>query len=496
MLQTLLATLAAASAQMPNIVFVMADDLGWSDLGFAVADDMPGSDFYETPNIKRFAREGLAFTRAYAAGANSAPSRACLMSGLYAPRHGIYTVSPSARGDSTLRRLVPVDNTDDLSPRFPTIAEALSARGYDCASIGKWHLGQDGEGTGPTDRGFRVNVAGSRAGSPTTYWHDGDYLTDSLHRAAMRFIGDHAKADSPPFFLYLSHYAVHVPLQAPDSLVAKYRRKRKGTLHSNPRYAAMIESVDHSFGEICRAIDSLGMADRTLIVFCSDNGGMEPTTDNHPLRGGKGEPYEGGIRVPLIMRWPHHLPEGETTDLPVSGIDFFPTFVALAGGTPSSSLDGQPIFTVVENHDAPAAEKSPNEKDVAIALLTPDNRDDNDAAASISREKASETIVGFARSFKLLPRRDRPLFWHFPAYLQAYRGDGFRATPYSMVVCGDWKLIRQYETATEELYNLRTDPSEQRNLLKSERRVAHRLRRLLNRWLRETKAPIPAPKSR
>ena len=431
----------------------MADDLGWSDLGFGVSAEMPGSDYYETPNIRALARRGLCFTHAYAAAANSAPSRACLMSGLYTPRHGVYTVSPSARGEASQRRLIPIENTDDLSRDCQTIGEALTASGYDCAAIGKWHLGQDGEGTGPLDRGFCLNVAGSRAGSPKTYWHNGTYLTDSLHRAALDFIRNHAAANSRPFFLYLAHYAVHVPLQAPDSLVSKFRAKPAGRLHKNAKYAAMIASVDNSVGEIVRTLDELGLSEQTLIVFYSDNGGMEPTTDNAPLRGGKGEPYEGGVRVPLVMSWPQRLPQGDVSDVPVSGVDFFATFAALAGAQPRQQLDGRDIFSLLSD---PAAAK------------------------------------------------ERPLFWHFPAYLEAYKGAGegpWRATPYSSVVQGGWKLIHHYETGADEVFDLQNDPAETRNVLapayssKESRKKAKTLRRTLKNWLKSTHAPIPTEKN-
>jgi arylsulfatase A-like enzyme len=429
----------------PNIVFIMADDLGWSDLGIM------GSDYYETPNIDSLAKRGCLYTHAYASAANSAPSRACLISGMYTPRHGIFTVSPSDRGNPQKRKFIPIKNTDDLRADFITVAEALKGQGYDCAQIGKWHLGDDADGTGPISQGFVLNIGGDRAGHPYNYFYpycskDGlnchygldrgkkdEYLTDRLTSEAIHFIDAH---QDKPFFLYLSHYAVHTPLQAPDSLIAKYKAKEKGTYHKNAVYAAMIEKVDDGVGRIYQRLKELGLLEQTIIIFTSDNGGSVPVTNNHPLRGGKGMPYEGGIRIPLIISWLGHIKPMTANDKPVINLDSYPTFVRLAGAKPSSKLDGKDLFSF---------------------------------------------------------RKSRDLFWHFPAYLESYTNNGndFRATPYSIIESKGWKLIHFYETDSDELYNIDKDISEQKELSTNYPKIKKRLLDKLHKWLNETHAPIP-----
>lgn len=433
----------------PNIVFILADDLGWTDLGIM------GSKYYETPNIDRLASEGILFDNAYAAAANSALSRACMMTGMYTPRHGVYTVSPPDRGDKYKRKLIPAPNEDDVKSDFVTMAEALRQQGYQCGHIGKWHLGDDKDDTGPLSQGFVWNVGGDRAGAPFSYFYpycsannskchlglnegvQGEYLTDRLTEEAISFMRLHKDG---PFFLHLSHYAVHTALQAPDSLVSKYRAKPVGTYHANPVYAAMIEKLDDSVGKICRAIDDLGIADRTVIVFYSDNGGSEPITDNYPLRGGKGMPYEGGIRVPLIIRWPGNIEAGKRTSVPITGVDFYPTFVHWAQGRADERLDGKDIFELIDKKDA-----------------------------------------------------SRCLFWHFPAYLESYLGadEEFRARPYSIIRSGDWKLIYYYENQSMELYNLKEDMGETTDLSDFNMSKSKELFEMLTQWIEKTQAPIP-----
>lgn len=455
-------TLHAAGSEKkqekPNIVFIMADDLGWNDLGYT------GSDYHETPYIDSLASEGMVFTNAYAAAANSAPSRACFMSGMYTPRHGIFTVSPSARGDKKKRKLIPIKNTEDLRADFVTLGEALKAEGYTCGHVGKWHLGDDNDGTGPLSQGFDLNIAGCRAGTPYSYFYpycnkkkgachlgldegkEGEYLTDRLTDEAVKFMIDSSKGDKP-FFLYMAHHAVHVPLKAPANLIEKYQNKEKGKYHKNPVYAAMMESLDNSVGRICHTLDSLGVADNTIIVFTSDNGGSEPVTDNFMLRGGKGMPYEGGIRVPLIVKWPGHTEAGSKCEVAVSGVDFYPTLVDMAGGKADSSLDGEDISCLLD---------------------------------------------GSEKKFK-----DRDLFWHFPAYLESYKKNGmdFRATPFSIVRSGEWKLIYFYETDTFELYNLDKDIMEKNNVAAKYPKVADVMVKKLKKWIADTGAPIPTEKN-
>lgn len=438
-----------ADSAKPNIVFILADDLGWTDLG------VMGSDYYETPNIDRLAAEGLLFDNAYAAAANSAPSRACMMTGMYTPRHGVYTVSPSERGDRTKRKFIPTANTDDVRADFVTMAEALQQQGYQCGHFGKWHLGDDADGTGPLSQGFIWNVGGNRAGAPYSYFYPyclsdkskchvgldegtpGEYLTDRLTDEAISFMKSHRDG---PFFLHLSHHAVHTSLQAPQPVVDKYKNKPAGKYHTNPVYAAMIEKLDDGVGKICRTIQDLGIAGNTIVIFYSDNGGSEPVTDNYPLKGGKGMPYEGGSRVPLIIKWPGKIQAGTRTSVPVTGIDFYPTFVHIAKGEAAGNLDGRDIFEVVENDET-----------------------------------------------------ERDLFWHFPAYLESYLNGGrdFRARPYSSVRSGDWKLIYNYEDKSIELYNLKEDLGETKNMAEDNPRKREELYQKLMTWVQETHAPVP-----
>ena len=379
------------------------------------------------------------------------------MTGLYTPRHGVYTVSPSARGDKTKRKLIPITNTEDVRTDFVTLGEALKQQGYVCGHIGKWHLGSDLDGskTGPLSQGFDYNIAGDRAGSPYSYFYpycrkqkchlgldegsEGEYLTDRLTSEAIKFV---EQTKDKPFFLYMAHHAVHTPLKAPQTLVDKYQKKTKGKYQTNAIYAAMVENLDWNVGRLCHAIDSLGLSENTLIVFYSDNGGAAAATNNFRLRGAKGMPYEGGIRVPLIMKYPRKIKAGTVVSEPVTGVDFYPTLVALTGGIPDNGLDGENIF---------------------------------------DRMKKGTSKV------------QRALFWHFPAYLEGYQGLGkdFRATPYSIIRSGDWKLIYYYEDKSMELFNLKNDRMERKNLVNLQPTLAKELYTRLMKWLIDTRADIP-----
>ncbi|MEE3218750.1 MAG: sulfatase-like hydrolase/transferase, partial [Planctomycetota bacterium] len=270
----------------PNIVFFYIDDLGWTDVGYMYDKLGRKHKFYETPNIDRLARQGMTFMSAYANAPNCAPSRACLMSGQYGPRHGIFTVGDPRRGNHPFRRLEPVENKTVLDDRFVTIAESLQAGGYVTASMGKWHLGSD-----PRRQGFDVNIAGKSWGSPSGGgYHSplnypnlivrekGVYLTDALTDKAIKFI---EKNRQRPFFLYLTHYAVHTPIQGKPDVVSKYKAKESTTHHDNAKYAAMIESVDDSVGAVLAKLDESALRKNTLVVFFSDNGGYEGATNNH-----------------------------------------------------------------------------------------------------------------------------------------------------------------------------------------------------------------------
>lgn len=436
--------------EQPNIVFFYIDDLGWTDLG------CQGSDYYETPNIDRLAADGTVFTDAYSCGPNCAPSRACLLSGLYSPRHGVYTVGDPRRGNHPYRRLEPIENTTILADRFVTWAEVLNANGYQLASMGKWHLGTD-----PMTQGFQVNVAGREWGSPRGGggYHSpyefphlkqeepGEYLTDRLTDEAVHFIDQNQET---PFFLYLTHYAVHTPLEAKQDIVAGYEAKTPGEHHRNATYAAMIESVDQSVGRVLACLQERNLAENTVIVFSSDNGGYVEATSNHPLRGAKGMLYEGGVRVPLIIRWPGVTVAGSRCAEPVIGVDLYPTFLELAGCAPPENvpLDGRSLVPLL--------------KDSTSTLARP------------------------------------AIFWHFPAYLE-WRGDAaggpFRTTPAGAVRQGDWKLIEWFETGRRELYNLRDDIGESRDLAASRPDKVQELYQTITEWRRDVNAPVPTEKN-
>ena len=433
----------------PNIVFILIDDMGWKDVGFM------GSEFYETPNIDKLASQGIVFTNAYANAPNCAPTRACLMSGQYTPRHGVYTVGTSARGKSRNRKLIPITNTTTLDPRVVTIGEALKSAGYATASMGKWHLGDDPE-AGPVGQGFDLNIGGNKAGHPKTYFSpyknkdltdgpDGEYLTDRLTDEALKFIEDNKDGE---FFLYLPHYAVHTPIQAKKELTEKYKSKSPSNGQSNAAYAAMIESTDEGVGRIMDKLDELQIADDTVVIFFSDNGGHGVVTSMQPLRGSKGMLYEGGIREPMAVRWPGKIKAGAVCDEPVIGIDFYPTLLELAGAKRKSGqiLDGV-------------------------------------------------SILGLLRQRGGIKRK--AIFWHFPAYLEASgRGKGaWRTTPAGAVRCGDYKLIEFFEDGRVELYNLAEDISEKNDLAESMPEKRKELHEMLIGWRKSVDAPVPTDKN-
>lgn len=430
----------------PNIVFFFIDDLGWADLGYM------GSDFYETPNIDRLAGESLVFTDAYACAPNCAPSRACLMSGQYTPRHGIFTVGDPRRGNHRFRKLEPAENQTVLADSFVTIAESLKANGYTSASMGKWHLGAD-----PTTQGFDVNIAGREWGSPSGGGYhspfkypnlkndqSGEYLTDALTREACEFVEENRER---PFFLYLTHYAVHTPIQAKDEVTARYQKKKPGEHQKNAKYAAMIESVDDSVGTVLQKLDELKLSDETLVIFYSDNGGFGGATSNHPLRGAKGMLYEGGIREPLIVRLPGVTEPGTRCAEPVIGVDFYPTLLELTG-TPRPDgylLDGVSF---------------------ASLLSSPAGKLDRDA-----------------------------IFWHFPCYLQGSgdpHGGPFRTTPAGAIRQGDWKLIEWFESGRLELYNLAEDLGEKHDRSKTDPQKLQELHAAMQAWRQRVNAPVPS----
>ncbi len=429
----------------PNVLFINVDDLGWRDVGFM------GGDFFETPNIDALSKEGMLFSRSYAAAANCAPSRACLMTGQNTPRHGIYTVSPSARGDASTRKLIPTVNIDSLSSDAFTLAELFKKAGYGTATFGKWHLGKN-----PIDQGFDRNVGGDLRGNPGKGGYfspynlaniangpKGENLTDRLTEEAIQYVEDH---NETPFFVYLSYYAVHTPLMAKEDLIKKYKAKNN-PLNIDHIYAAMVETVDRNVGRLLDVLKKLDLENNTLIVFTSDNGGIRSIATQSPLRAGKGSYYEGGIRVPCIVKWPGVVKPGSHYDRPITNLDFFPTFKKILGvDLPDQILDGHNLLPVL-------------------------------LGASLKKH---------------------PLYWHFPIYLQKYdaeKDDGrdplFRTRPGSVIIHGDWKLHHYYEDNGLELYNLKNDVGERKNLASENPEKTQKLLGLLNSWLADTNAPIP-----
>jgi len=440
------------SRRKPNIIFILIDDMGWRDLGCY------GSEYYETPNIDRLAGQSMVFSDAYTCGPNCAPTRASLMSGQYTPRHGIITVGNSDRGPAHLRKLIPQETKTVLDGGITTIAEAIKPAGYVSASMGKWHLGND-PGHGPIGQGFDLNMGGYEAGHPRSYFSpyknpelkdgpEGEYLTDRLTEEALKFIETNR---DKPFFLYLPHYAVHTPIRAKKEMIGKYEAKEPSNGQGNPTYAAMIESTDQGVGRMMAKLDELGLTDDTIVIFSSDNGGVggykalgiqgAKITSNAPLKGGKGMLYEGGIRVPLFVRWPGVAKPGTRCDEPVITVDFYPTLVEMAGAARPArqALDGQSILPLLRG------------------------------AGGLKREA---------------------IFWHFPAYLQG-GGGTWRTTPAGAIRRGQWKLIEFFEDGRIELYNIVRDISEKNDLAEKMPEKARELHDLLGNWRKSVKAEVP-----
>ncbi|MDP7061324.1 MAG: sulfatase-like hydrolase/transferase [Planctomycetota bacterium] len=435
----------SALLHKPNILYINVDDLGWMDL------TVQGSAFYETPHIDRLAAQGMTFTNAYAAAANCAPSRACSLSGQYSPRHGVYTVGSAARGKSKNRKLIPIKNTLFLNDDNLTIADILLAEGYATATIGKWHVSED-----PLQNGFEVNIAGGHWGSPShggyhspfdfpncVQEEEGEYLTDRLTDEAIAFMSEQR---DQPFFLYLPFYTVHSPLQAKADKKAKYKQKAANEAHRNASYAAMIESLDENVGRLMATLEELGLSDKTLVLFTSDNGGVWNTSKQWPLRAGKGSYYEGGIREPLFVRWPGRVEAGSRSDVPVHGVDFFPTFAEAA-------------------------------------------------VAPIPKQKILDGVSLMPLLLQTGTLDERALFWHFPIYLQGGNAETtdplFRTRPGSVVRLGDWKLHEYFEDGRIELYNLRDDIGEKKNLIAEHPDKAMSLMGRLRDWRARTNAPVP-----
>ncbi len=430
----------AAKAQKPNVILILADDLGWTDLACY------GSDFYETPHLDQLARDGMKFIQAYSACTVCSPTRAALLTGKYPARLRVTDWIPGLPPENP-KLLVP-DWTKYLSLEELSLGRALKSAGYATASIGKWHLGN--EEHYPEKHGFDLNVAGSFGSGPPSYFAPyristlpdgpkGEYVTDRLADEAARFIAAHK---DEPFFLYWPHFAVHTPIQGKPALVEKYKAKlRPGQAQTNAVYAAMVESLDDAVGRMRRTLNELKLSERTIIIFGSDNGGRVPTTSNLPLRVGKGSCYEGGTRVPFIVHWPGVTAPGSVCDTPVISMDVFPTVLEMTGLKKSARgpVDGLSL----------------------VPLLR--------------------------QSGKL--KRDT-LFWHYPHY-QHYQLGG--TTPYGAIRAGDFKLLEFFDDMRVELYNLRDDLGEQRNLAAEMPDKAAELRKRLHAWRKEVGAQMPSP---
>lgn len=454
---------AAEESGPPNVVLILADDLGWSDLGCY------GADVHRTPHLDRLAAEGVRCTQAYAAAPVCTPSRAALLTGIHPARLHLTvwreaSVQRSTQADYEADRpLVTPQTAFDLPHAAWTLAERLGRAGYLAFHVGKWHLGD--AGGFPETHGFDLNLGGTHWGAPATYFHpfrgserfqdgiryvpglglgqQGQYLTDRLTDEALRLIDE---AGERPFFLNLWHYGVHTPLEAPADAIADCRQRiAPRHRHQNATYAAMVENLDRNVGRVLARLEERGLRRRTLVIFTSDNGGFlgrpggAAVTNNAPLRSGKGSLYEGGLRVPLLVSWPSRLPLACESSAPLAGTDL--------------------VATILE----------------AVGLAEQELADPNPADG----QSRWAQLVDPAR-----PTTERDLFFHFPHYYST-------TTPASAVRAGDWKLLHYYEDGHRELYNLAVDPGEQHNLADEEAQRTADLAGRLDRWLGEVGAQLP-----
>ncbi len=440
----------AAALARPNVVLILLDDFGWTDLACY------GSKYYQTPEVDKLAAEGMRFTQAYASCPVCSPTRAALLTGKYPARLHLTDFIPGER-DPIKHRLLRPEFLQQLPLEETTIAELLSAAGYHCAAVGKWHLGA--EGYEPQRQGFATALGGIERGSVQShfapYFPDGrklpgleqapagEYLADRLTAEAEKFLEANR---SHPFFLYLPHYAVHTPIQGKSDLIAKYRQVKPTTLQRNPEFAAMVENMDQNVGRILRKLDQLGVAANTLVIFPSANGGLAtsgmptnlPATNNAPLREGKGYLYEGGIRVPLVVRWPGKVRPGSVSSQPTSSIDLFATIAEACGVSPPQSVDGVSLVPVL-------------------------------SGKPLDREA---------------------LYWHYPHY--SPQG----GKPGAAIREGNYKLIEFYEHGRRELFDLAADASENNNLVERQPELVERLARKLAAWREDVKADMPTPNPR
>ncbi len=455
-------------SRKPNFLFILIDDMGWRDISCY------GSEFYETPNIDRFSRQGMSFTDAYASCPVCSPTRASILTGKYP---ATVQVTDWIGGPREKGKLLSAPYLHHLPLSEKTLPKTLADNGYRTWHIGKWHLGK--APSTPENHGFQRNIGGCYWGAPRNGYFspydipgledgpEGEYLTDRLTNEAIELI---QKEDDRPFFMYLSHYAVHTPVETHEHLRRKYEQKARDMgldkvktfeegecfpttmkknervvrrlVQSDPVYAGMIENLDWNVGRVLEALEKSGKAENTVVVFYSDNGGLSSAegsvTCNAPLSEGKGWMYEGGTREPLILRWPGKIAPGTTCSTPVTSTDFYPTFLEMAGLSlmPKQHCDGESL----------------------LPLLTEEGALDRDA-----------------------------IFWHYPHY--GNQG----GTPASSVRSGDYKLIEFFEDGRLELYNLRQDIGEEHNLAEEKPEIAAELKRRLAQWREKVKAKYPEP---
>ncbi len=438
----------------PNIIIILADDMGYSDLSCY------GSKYHRTPHIDQFAKQGMRFTQGYASCPVCSPSRAGLLTGHYPARIHLTDWLPGRtdRPAQALNRPIIVQH---LPEKEVTLAEALKKAGYVTGHIGKWHLGNPG--SYPEDHGFDLNIGGTMNGSPPHRYFSpygtkknilpnlenapaNEYITDRLNQEAIRFI---EKNQKKPFFLYLAHFAVHIPLNARKELIAKYKPGKPGS-QGNPIYAAMMENLDGGIGKVLQRLDELKLAENTIVIFTSDNGGLNvlegpdtPSTSNAPLREGKGYLYEGGIREPFIFRWPKVIPANSVCNTPICNLDLFPTLLVAAEAiTPEKAntiSDGVNILPLLQNGDS--AQKS----------------------------------------------QSRDFFWHYPHY--SNQG----GKPGCAIRSGDYKLIEFFEDQRRELFDLKNDPGEIRNLSEEKPELVKELTAKLQNWRKSIGAQEMTP---
>ncbi len=461
--------LSKKHSKSPNIIFILIDDLGWRDLGCY------GSDFYETAHIDRMAKQGVLFTDAYASAPICSPTRASILTGKYPARLGMthYIGAPQQeRG-----KLLSAPYVDHLPLSERCLPKYLREQGYQTWHVGKWHLGPKAHY--PEYQGFDVNAGGCSWGHPQRGYYspygietledgpEGEYLTDRLTDEAIKLI---RTSGDQPYFLHLAHYTVHTPIQAKQEDIQYYTEKakklgldkvqaleegeffpaehKKGKrvtrrlIQSDPVYAAMIHNMDQNIGRLLEVIRELGQEQETLIIFTSDNGGLATSegspTCNKPLHEGKGWMYEGGLRVPLIVHWPGVIKEGKTVDQPVTSPDFYPTILEAA----------------------------------ELPLIPEQHQDGISFLSLLSGEKAYKRFE---------------LYWHFPHY--GNQG----GTPGSSIRQGDYKLIHFFEDESLELYNLREDIEERKNLMATETHRAEQMLQLLQKWQVDVEVRLPSP---